>query len=102
MPGIGDGRRACVAGEGHGEVFREHALDELWGARVLVVAVTGNERLFQFHAVEQLHGHARILSGDEVGAGKRLAHARREVVEIPDGGRHHEQTGHISAPLRRR
>ncbi len=50
--------------------------------------------------VEQRAGAAGVLAGDEVGADQRLAHPRRDVVEVADRRRaDDERAGHQPAPL---
>ena len=84
MAGIGDARRAGVARQRDGQILAEHPLDQLGRAVFLVVPVTGDQRLLQVEVVEQLHRHARVLCGDQIGALERLAHPRGQVAQIAD------------------
>ena len=52
---------------------------------VLVVADHG---LFQAQKVQQLHGHAGVLGGNEVCRAKGGGHPGRHVVQVADGGCH--------------
>ena len=61
----------------------EDALAFLEG--VLIVADHG---LFQAQKVEQLHGHAGVLGGNEIRRAERCRHPGRHVLQIADGSCH--------------
>ena len=84
---VADGWRPGVGHEG-ARLPAEQAGKDRLSRRRAVVLVVAHERLFNLKMVQQLHGHARILGGDEIRAAQRLDGAGREIPEVSDGRSH--------------
>ena len=84
---VTDGWRPGVGHEG-ARLPAEQAGKDRLSRRRAVVLVVAHERLFNLKMVQQLHGHARILGGDEIRAAQRLDGAGREIPEVSDGRSH--------------
>jgi len=48
-----------------------------------------HEPCTQAIVLEQAGGHPRVFGGDRVGSGERIDGARADVLEVPNGRRHH-------------
>ena len=84
---VADGWRPGVGHEGARLPAEQAGKDRLSRCRAVVLMVA-HERLFDLKMVQQLHGHARILGGDEIRAAQRLDGAGREIPEVSDGRSH--------------
>ncbi len=94
VAGVGEQRRAGVRGDGDGLSLVERREDRA-RAGALVVLVQGNEGLLDPQVVEKQSRASRVFAGDEIGRRERRDGPRREIVEIPDGGRDEEEAaGH--------
>ena len=64
------------------------------------VLVVAHHRLFQPQKVEQLHGHAGILRGNEICRAKGGCHTGRHVIQVADGcGNDIKSTCHSILPF---
>src|SRR6185295_6563050 len=82
-PGIGEERRARIAGE-RDRLAVSQIGEETWQTLALVVLVERDERLPDAEMREQAAGVAGVFAGDQIGRLEGGAGARREVVEIAD------------------
>ena len=85
LAGVGDAGHPGVRAEGAVLARLDAAEDAL--ALLQGMLVVADHRFFQAEEVEQLHGHAGVLGGDEVRRAEGRRHAGRHVIEIADGGR---------------
>ena len=85
---------ARVGDAGHSGVTAQRAalpcLDALQNGLTLLqsVLIVADHGLFQAQKVQQLHGHAGVLGGNEVCRAKGGGHPGRHVVQIADGRCH--------------
>ena len=63
------------------------------------MVVVGRERRADDVTVEQLAGHARILTGNQIGACQCRERTQGNIAEVADGGRHDMQTGRDLADI---
>ena len=85
LAGVADGGHARVGHQGAGLASQQAGQDGLSGGGA-VVLVIADQGLFDVEVVQQLHRHAGILGGDEVGALQRFHGAGGEIPQVADGG----------------
>ena len=81
---------SAIYGAGH------QSRGEFFGALRLIVIVIAHRRLVDIVVIQQFARLPRVFARDQIGFAQHADGAIGDVLQVPDGSRHHvEQTGHV-------